>query len=84
MNPIHIQPNVVVECLTPLFHIPEVPALNLGPETGYPNRDFSWISSVPPVKYRDSTLNLGHDSLLPNPFQLITYHPFIQRYRPSY
>jgi hypothetical protein len=29
--------NVVVEWLTLLLHIPEVPDLNLGPETGYPN-----------------------------------------------
>jgi hypothetical protein len=48
----------------------EVPGLNLGPETSHLDRVFSWFSSVPPGKYRDSFLKLGHDSFLPNPFQL--------------
>jgi hypothetical protein len=30
---------------------------------------FSWFSSVPPGKCRDSTLKLGHDRFLPHPFQ---------------
>jgi hypothetical protein len=30
---------------------------SLGPETSYPDRGFSWISSFPPGKFQDSTLN---------------------------
>jgi len=33
-----------------------------------------WFSSVPPGEYRDSTLKLGHDRFLPNPFQFIIIH----------
>jgi hypothetical protein len=32
-----LKPNVVVEWLTPLLHIRDVPGSNLGPETGYPD-----------------------------------------------
>jgi hypothetical protein len=41
------------------FHIPEVPSSNLGPETDYPDWDFSYFSSVPPGKFRHNrpTLN---------------------------
>jgi hypothetical protein len=39
------------------LHIREVPILNLGPETGYSDRGFSWFSSVLPGKSRDSALN---------------------------
>jgi hypothetical protein len=52
-----IGPNVVVEWLVLLLCIREVPGSNLGPETGYPDWDFSWFFSVPPEKFRDSTLN---------------------------
>jgi len=32
-----------------------------------------WFSSVPPGECRSSTLKLGHDRFLPNPFQLIIH-----------
>jgi hypothetical protein len=32
-------------------------ASNFDPKTGYPDRDFSWYSSVPPGSCRDKTLN---------------------------
>jgi len=38
---------------------------------------FSWFSTVPPRECRDSTLKLGHDRFVPNPFQFIirlSYH----------
>jgi hypothetical protein len=34
------RPNVVVECLTFVFLIRDVPGSNIGPETGYPDRVF--------------------------------------------
>jgi hypothetical protein len=34
---------------------------------------FQWFSPVPPGKCPDSTLKLGHDRFLPNPFQFIIY-----------
>jgi hypothetical protein len=75
-------PNVVVEWLTLLLHIREVPGLLLGPPvTGYPDWDFSWFSSVPPSECRDSTLKWGHVRFLPNPFQYIISHlPYHRRY----
>jgi hypothetical protein len=44
-----------------LIRIWEVPGSNLDPVTLHPNRGFSWLSSVPPGKCWDSTLNVGHD-----------------------
>jgi hypothetical protein len=58
--------NVVVEWLSFLLRIWEIPVSNLGPETG---------------KYRDRTLQLSHDRFLSNPFQFIIHlSPFIRRY----
>jgi hypothetical protein len=37
-------PNVMVEWLTLVFRIQEVPGSNLGPEISCPNWDFSWFS----------------------------------------
>jgi hypothetical protein len=48
---------------------------NLGLETGYHERGFSWFFSVPPGEYRNNILKLGHDSFLPNPFPI--YHSLI-------
>jgi hypothetical protein len=45
------------ECFALLLHIREFAGPNLGPKTGYPLKVFSWFSSVPPSKCRDSTLN---------------------------
>jgi hypothetical protein len=64
-------PNVVVKWLALPFRIREVPGSNLCPETGYPDWDFSWFSSVPPGECHDSILKLGR--FLPNPFQLIIH-----------
>jgi hypothetical protein len=61
----------VVERLTLLLRIREAPGSSLGSESGYPDGGFSWLSSVPPGEFKDSTLVLGHDRFLPNPFQLI-------------
>jgi hypothetical protein len=48
--------NIVVEWLTLLFHIQEVPGSNLVPETDYSEGIFVFFS-VPPGRCRDSTLN---------------------------
>jgi hypothetical protein len=66
-----ILPKVVVEWLKLLLHNREVPGSNLGPETGYPDRGFSWFSSVNTCECWDSGLKLGHDRFLPNTFQFI-------------
>jgi hypothetical protein len=49
--------NVVVEWLQLVLRILEVPRSNFCSETGYPDSDFSWFSSVPLGEYQDSTLN---------------------------
>jgi hypothetical protein len=48
---------VVVEWLALLFRIRVVRASNLGPETGYSDLRLFVVSSVPPGKFWDSTLN---------------------------
>jgi hypothetical protein len=65
--------NVVFAWLTLLFRIREFPGSNHGPETGYPDLGFSLFSLVPSGKFRDSTLQLGHDSFLQHPLQFITH-----------
>jgi hypothetical protein len=67
------KPNVVVEWLILLLCIREVPESNLGLETGYPGWKFSSFSSVPPGKFRYSTLKLGHDRFLPHRLQFIIH-----------
>jgi hypothetical protein len=47
-----VPPNVVVEWVTPLLRIREVPGSNIAPETGYSDWGFSWVSSVPPGECR--------------------------------
>jgi hypothetical protein len=47
---------------------------NLGPETGYPYRGFSWFFAVSPGECQDSTLKFGYDSSLPDPLQFIVIH----------
>jgi hypothetical protein len=49
--------NIVVEWLTFLTRICEVPGSNRGPETGYPALRFTWSSLVLPGEYRYSILN---------------------------
>jgi hypothetical protein len=46
---------------------------NICPQSGSSDWDFSWFYSVPPGECRNSILQLGHDSFLPNPFQFITH-----------
>jgi hypothetical protein len=50
----------MVEWLIFLLHIREVPGLNLGQNTGYLDRELSWLSPVTPGKRWDITLKLGH------------------------
>jgi hypothetical protein len=70
--------NVAVERLTLLLRIREVPGSNTGTGDRKSSLSFSCFFSVPPVKFRESTLKLGHDRFLPNPLQfIITYHPII-------
>jgi hypothetical protein len=74
-------PNVVVEWLTLLLRIREVPALNLGSETDYNHWCLLWFPSVPPG--HASTIQFGHERFLPNPLQFIIHlkhYPFIRRY----
>jgi hypothetical protein len=49
-------PNVIVEWLMLLLRIWEVQDSNISQETGYPVWGFHWFFSVPPGKFRDSTL----------------------------
>jgi hypothetical protein len=66
---IHL-PNVVIEWLT-LLRVQEVPGSNLGPGDWLSWLSFFVVFSVTPGECRDSTLKLGDDSFLPNPFQFI-------------
>jgi hypothetical protein len=66
-------PNVVVNWLTLLLPIQKLQGSNLGPETSYPDWGFSWYSSVPSGEFRDSTLKLGHDHFLQNPFHFVIH-----------
>jgi hypothetical protein len=71
----------MLEWLTFLLHILEVPGSNLSQETGYPDWGFSWFSSVLPGNCRDSTLNQARTAF----FHILsiwsfTYHPFIRCY----
>jgi hypothetical protein len=59
----------MAEWLTLLLCIQMASGSNLGPETSYP--EFFMFSSVFPGEFRDSTLKLGHDRFLPNPFPFI-------------
>jgi hypothetical protein len=71
-------PDVMVDWLTLLLRIREVPGSNVGLETGCPARGFSWFFSVSPNKCRDITLNYATTAsfhILSN--YLFTYHPFI-------
>jgi hypothetical protein len=57
--------NVVLEWLTLLLRIREIPGPNLGTETGYTDW-FLWFFSDPPGKCQDITLKLFHDLFLAN------------------
>jgi hypothetical protein len=74
------EPNFVMECLTFLFRILEVPGSNLGTDTGYPDWGFSWCPSVSRGEFCDSTSKLDRDRFLPNPLQFNTYKLFIRRH----
>jgi hypothetical protein len=64
--------NFVIEWLTLLLRVQEVPGSNLGTETSYPNC-FSWFFSVYPGYCWASTIKLCQDHFLPNPFQFIVH-----------
>jgi hypothetical protein len=69
-------PNIVVKWLRLQLCIREVLGSILGPSDRL-SWGSSWFYSVPPDKCLDSTLKLGHDRFLPNPFQSIfhlAYH----------
>jgi hypothetical protein len=55
----------------------EVPGLNLCPSYQLSWLKFLWFSSIPPDECMDSTLKLGHDRFLPNPFQFNIIHSYI-------
>jgi hypothetical protein len=50
-------PNVMAEWLTIVLRIREVSISNIDPGTGYPDRDFSWLSKVCPGKCWDSAVH---------------------------
>jgi hypothetical protein len=70
-------PYVVVERLTLLLRIREVPGSNFGPETDYLDWGFS---SVPVGKCRNIDLKVGHDHFQILSNSSFTYRPFIRRY----
>jgi hypothetical protein len=57
---IMIVPNVEVDWLALLLHVWEVLCSNLGPNTSYPDCDFSWFSSAPAGKWQDSRPTLNY------------------------
>jgi hypothetical protein len=69
-------PNVVVERLTLLLHIKEVPGSNLDLESGYHDRFFV-VLSVLPGKCRDITVKLTGPRSLPSTSFSIHYLPII-------
>jgi hypothetical protein len=73
-------PNVVVEWVTPLLRIRNIPGSNLGPETGYLDCGISWFLSVPPGKHRECTSKLGYDRFLPNSGNSSIYRSIVCRY----
>jgi hypothetical protein len=55
------------------LYICEVPVSNLGLKTSYPDWGFPWFFSDSPGECRDSTLTLGDDRFLPNPFKFVIH-----------
>jgi hypothetical protein len=79
----HVPPVPSNECRCPVVNTPTSFSGAHGfPTTGYPDLGFPWFISVLPGEFRDSTLKLGHDLFLPNPFQFIIIHllPYHLRY----
>jgi hypothetical protein len=69
------RPNVVLEWLTLLLLIREVPGSNIGPETAYPDWGISLFSQA--FQASVGILKLGHDSFLPHSFQFFIHRsPF--------
>jgi hypothetical protein len=66
-----ILPNVVVEWLTLLLCIREVPGSYLDPETR--NTELLWFPLTSPGECQDSTFYFGHDCFLPNPLKFIVH-----------
>jgi quinol-cytochrome oxidoreductase complex cytochrome b subunit len=70
--------NLMIEWLTFLLCIREVPGLDLNLETGYPDWGFLWFSLVPPGKCQDRTLNYAtffpiHHSFITLSFSTIAW-----------
>jgi hypothetical protein len=61
----------VVKWLILLLHIREVPGSNLGPETDYPDGFRGFFS--PSRRMPGCILKVGHNSLLPKPFQFMVH-----------
>jgi hypothetical protein len=71
----------VVEWLTLLRRIRDVPVSYLGPKTGYPEWGFPWCSLVHPGKFWDSALNyVTTASYHTLSHSLFIYNHFIRRY----
>jgi hypothetical protein len=66
----------MVEWLTFLLRIREVPDLNLAPENGYPG-GFSWIYLVHQAKFWVSISKLCHDCFVVHSFQIIIHLPHL-------
>jgi hypothetical protein len=78
----HLGPNVVVECLTSLIRIREIPGSDLGLETRYTDLRFFLVFLTPPDRYRDSSyLKLGNDRLLLNNFRYSLIIPSFDAHR---
>jgi hypothetical protein len=83
---IKLETNVVVEWLTLLLRILEIRVQISTQRQAILTEVSRGFFPVPLGEYHDSTLQLGHDLLLPNPFQfVINVPPFPSTlYRPSY
>jgi hypothetical protein len=68
-----LAPYVVVEWLTLLLCIRDVPGSNLESETGYPDQGSFVVFLSSSKRIPDSPVKLGHDRFLPNPFQFIVH-----------
>jgi hypothetical protein len=70
-----LRPKVVVQCLARLLRILPSWSLDRRPAV---LAGFSWLFSVSTGKCRESPLKLGHDRVLPHPFQVISQlSPFL-------
>jgi hypothetical protein len=82
---IKLETNVVVEWLTLLLRILEIRVQISTQRQAILTEVSRGVFPVPPGEYHDSTLKLGHDLILPNPFQFVSnLSPFPSTlYRPE-